>query len=59
MGDVKSLVIHPASTTHSRMTEGELQEADIGPGLIRLSIGLEDTEDIAEDLDYALRKSQR
>ncbi len=59
VGDVKSLVIHPASTTHSRMTERELQEADIGPGLIRLSIGLEDTEDIAEDLDYALRKSQR
>jgi O-acetylhomoserine (thiol)-lyase len=59
VGDAKSLVIHPASTTHFRMTDEDLQRAGIGPGTIRLSIGLEDPQDLLEDLDRALKTSQR
>jgi O-acetylhomoserine (thiol)-lyase len=54
VGDAKSLVIHPASTTHFRMNDAALAEAGIGPGTIRLSIGLEDPEDLIEDLARAL-----
>src|SRR5437660_644328 len=54
VGDAKSLVIHPASTTHFRMSDAALAEAGIGPGTIRLSIGLEDSEDLIEDLARAL-----
>src|SRR5712691_2010145 len=54
VGDAKSLVIHPASTTHFRMSDAALAEAGIGPGTIRLSIGLEDPEDLIEDLARAL-----
>ena len=57
VADAKSLVIHPASTTHSQLTESELIAAGAGPDLIRLSIGLEDAEDLIEDLDQALRKA--
>src|SRR5512134_567185 len=46
VGDAKSLVIHPASTTHYRMTDEDLRKAGIGPGTVRLSIGLEDPEDL-------------
>jgi len=55
VGDAKSLVIHPASTTHFRMSSEDLARAGIGEGTIRLSIGLEDPDDLIEDLDQALR----
>lgn len=51
MGDVRSLAIHPASTTHSQMTEEELLRIGIEPGLVRLSVGLETVEDIIADLE--------
>ena len=54
LGDVKSLAIHPASTTHSQLTEAEQLAAGVSPDFIRLSIGLEDIEDILWDLDQAL-----
>ena len=50
IGDVRSLVIHPASTTHSQLSPEELINAGVNPGLIRLSVGLEDIEDIKADL---------
>lgn len=55
VADAKSLVIHPASTTHSQLTEDELKDAGITPDQIRLSIGIEDAEDLIEDLDQALK----
>jgi O-acetylhomoserine (thiol)-lyase len=55
IGDAKSLVIHPASTTHHRMDEKALRGAGIGAGLIRLSIGLEDPADLIDDLKNGLR----
>ena len=54
VGDAKSLVIHPASTTHFRMSSEDLARAGIGEGTIRLSIGLEDPDDLIEDLSRAL-----
>jgi O-acetylhomoserine (thiol)-lyase len=54
VGDAKSLVIHPASTTHFRMDEEALRGAGITEGTVRLSIGLEDADDLIEDLDRAL-----
>ena len=54
VGDAKSLVIHPASTTHFRMSSEDLARAGIGEGTIRLSIGLEDPADLVEDLGRAL-----
>ncbi|MFM7351309.1 MAG: bifunctional o-acetylhomoserine/o-acetylserine sulfhydrylase [Actinomycetota bacterium] len=51
IGDVRSLVIHPASTTHSQLGEESLRAAGINPGMIRLSIGLEDIEDIKADME--------
>jgi O-acetylhomoserine (thiol)-lyase len=59
VGDAKSLVIHPASTTHYRMSDEDLRKAGIGPGTVRLSIGLEDPEDLVEDLGRALRAAQK
>ncbi|NEU31624.1 homocysteine synthase [bacterium LRH843] len=58
VGDAKSLVIHPASTTHSQLNEEELKAAGALPELIRLSIGIEGIEDIIGDLEQALVKSQ-
>lgn len=55
VGDAKSLAIHPASTTHSQLTEKEQAAAGITPDLIRLSIGIEDIYDILEDLDQAIK----
>lgn len=55
VADVKSLVIHPASTTHSQLTEEELAEQGIKPNTIRLSIGTENIEDIIEDLEEAFK----
>lgn len=54
VGDAKSLAIHPASTTHSQLSEEEQRRAGVTPDFIRLSIGIEDTEDILWDLEQAL-----
>jgi O-acetylhomoserine (thiol)-lyase len=54
VGDAKSLVIHPASTTHFRMSDADLARAGVGEGTIRLSIGLENVEDLIDDLSRAL-----
>ena len=54
VGDAKSLVIHPATTTHYRMSDEDLKKAGIGPGTIRLSIGLEDADDLVQDLERSL-----
>ena len=51
IGDVRSLVIHPASTTHSQLTEVEQSTTGVNPGLVRLSVGLEDADDIIADLE--------
>jgi len=59
VGDAKSLVIHPASTTHHRMDAAALAAAGIGEGTIRLSVGLEDAQDLIDDLNRALKASQR
>jgi O-acetylhomoserine (thiol)-lyase len=57
IGDTKSLVIHPASTTHQQLTRAEQEETGVTEDFIRLSIGLEDVEDIKEDIDQALKKT--
>jgi O-acetylhomoserine (thiol)-lyase len=57
IGDAKSLVIHPASTTHQQLTAEQRETAGIGDDLIRLSVGIEEIEDILWDLDQALRAS--
>ncbi|WGD37974.1 O-acetylhomoserine aminocarboxypropyltransferase/cysteine synthase family protein [Lysinibacter sp. HNR] len=54
VGDVKTLIIHPASTTHAQLTDQQLADTGIGAGTVRLSVGLEDAEDIIYDLDQAL-----
>ena len=54
IGDAKTLVIHPASTTHAQLTEQQLLDAGVLPGLVRISVGIEDPEDILYDLDQAL-----
>ena len=57
IGDAKSLVIHPASTTHQQLTEAEQDETGVTPDYIRLSIGLENIEDLKADIDQALKKA--
>ena len=52
-------MIHPASTTHQQMTAAQLQAAGVGEDMVRLSVGLEDAEDIVADLRQALRASQK
>ncbi|MEY2770076.1 MAG: hypothetical protein RIQ38_495 [Pseudomonadota bacterium] len=59
VGDAKSLVIHPASTTHFRMSDEALAGAGIGPGTIRLSVGLEDPDDLIDDLKRALKAAEK
>ena len=59
VGDCRSLVIHPASTTHFRMTDEALAHAGIGQGTIRLSIGLEDADDLIDDLKRALKAAEK
>jgi O-acetylhomoserine (thiol)-lyase len=59
VGDCRSLVIHPASTTHFRMDDAALQQAGIGPGTIRLSIGLEEADDLIDDLSRALKAAEK
>jgi O-acetylhomoserine (thiol)-lyase len=57
IGDAKTLVIHPASTTHQQLTREEQEETGVTEDFIRVSVGLEDIEDIKEDIDQALRKA--
>jgi O-acetylhomoserine (thiol)-lyase len=57
LGDAKSLVIHPASTTHRQLSQTELVAAGIRPETIRLSIGLEHVDDLIDDIDQALDKA--
>ena len=59
VGDAKSLVIHPATTTHFRLDDAALRASGIGPGTLRLSVGLEDHADLIDDLAQALRASQK
>jgi len=59
IGDAKSLVIHPASTTHQQLTPAEQESTGVTPDFIRLSVGLEDAGDIKADIDQALKASQR
>ena len=54
IGDAKTLVIHPASTTHAQLTEQQLIDAGVLPGVVRISVGIEDVDDIIYDLDQAL-----
>jgi O-succinylhomoserine sulfhydrylase len=58
LGDAKSLVTHPATTTHQRLKEEERAALGIGDGLIRLSVGLEDPEDLVDDLLNALARAE-
>ncbi len=57
IGDAKTLVIHPASTTHAQLSEQQLLDAGVGAGLVRLSVGIEDPDDIIYDLDQALNRA--
>jgi O-acetylhomoserine (thiol)-lyase len=59
VGDAKTLVIHPASTTHRQLSEEQQVAAGVGPDMIRISVGLETADDILWDIDQALAKSQR
>ena len=59
VGDCRSLVIHPASTTHFRMDEAALAQSGISQGTIRLSIGLEEADDLLDDLKRALRVAEK
>jgi O-acetylhomoserine (thiol)-lyase len=57
VGDSKSLIIHPASTTHRQLTDDELAAAGVGPGTIRLSVGTEDAADLIWDLDQGFARA--
>ncbi|MGA6168428.1 O-acetylhomoserine aminocarboxypropyltransferase/cysteine synthase family protein [Amycolatopsis magusensis] len=59
VGDARTLVIHPASTTHQQLSDEQLRAGGVGPDLVRLSVGLEDTDDILWDLDQALDQAVR
>jgi O-acetylhomoserine (thiol)-lyase len=59
VADAKSLVIHPASTTHAQLSETDQKAAGVTPDMIRLSIGIEDVEDLIYDLDQALLKATK
>jgi O-acetylhomoserine (thiol)-lyase len=59
VGDAKSLIIHPASTTHQQLSDDALRAARIGPEMVRVSIGIEDVDDILWDLEQALEASQQ
>jgi len=59
VGDAKSLVIHPASTTHHRMDKADLRKAGITENTVRLSVGIEDIDDLKEDLQEALKQANR
>jgi O-acetylhomoserine (thiol)-lyase len=55
VGDAKSLIIHPASTTHRQLSDDELRAAGVAPGTVRLSVGLESVDDLIWDLEQGLR----
>ena len=57
IGDVRTLAIHPASTTHSQLSEVDQLKAGVTPGYVRLAVGLEYIDDILEDIEQALKKS--
>ncbi len=57
IGDTKSLIIHPASTTHRQLSDEQKTAAGAGPDVIRLSIGIEDADDIIADLEQALKNA--
>ena len=59
LGDTKTIATHPASSTHSKLTEAERKAAGITPGLIRVSVGLEHIDDIVSDIEVALKKSKK
>ena len=56
VGDAKSLIIHPASTTHRQLSDDELRAAGVGPGTIRLSVGIESVDDLIWDLDQGFAR---
>ena len=56
LGDTRSLILHPASTTHRQLTEEQLEASGAGPDVVRLSIGIESVADIIADLDQALAR---
>jgi O-succinylhomoserine sulfhydrylase len=58
LGDTRSIATHPASTTHSKLNDAERAQMGIFPGSIRISVGLEDIDDILEDLTQALNNSK-
>ncbi len=57
LGDAKTIVTHPATTTHQRLPQEQKDTLGITPGLVRLSVGLEDTEDLIDDLAQALGRN--
>jgi O-succinylhomoserine sulfhydrylase len=57
LGDAKSLITHPATTTHKNLTDEARAELGIGPGTVRLSVGLEDTGDLIDDIVQALDRA--
>jgi O-acetylhomoserine (thiol)-lyase len=57
IGDAKSLAIHPATTTHSQLNDEELASAGVTPDLVRLSVGIENADDLIKDLEQALAKA--
>ena len=59
IGDAKTLIIHPASTTHAQLSEAEQRAAGLSPEMLRLSVGIEDADDIVADLDRAIREATR
>ncbi len=58
IGDVRSLIVHPASTTHSQLTPEEQLASGVTPGLVRLSVGLEHVDDLRADLEAGLRAAK-
>ena len=57
LGDTRTIATHPASTTHSKLTDEERQQVSITPGLVRISLGLEHFDDIKNDVQQAIQKS--
>ena len=59
IGDAKTLIIHPASTTHRQMSDEDQQKAGVTPDMVRMSVGIESIDDILWDIDQALSESAR
>ena len=58
LGDTRTIITHPATTTHSKLTEDEREKVGITPGLVRISVGLENIDDILVDVEQALENSK-